>query len=52
MSAYIGETWGWRWAFVAVAALSLAAAAGVWRALPDGVRPPSLSLADWRTVFT
>ena len=25
---------------------------GVWRALPDGIRPPALSLADWRTVFT
>ena len=32
----------WRWL----------AAAGVWRALPDGIRPPALSLADWRTVFT
>jgi predicted MFS family arabinose efflux permease len=52
MSAYIGETWGWRWAFVGVAAMSLGAAAFVWRALPDGIRPAALSLADWRTVFT
>ena len=52
LSAYIGETWGWRWAFVGIALLALAAAAGIWRALPDGIRPPVLSLADWRTVFT
>ena len=51
-SAYIGETWGWATAFVGVAVLALLAAAGVWRALPDGIRPPALSLADWRTVFT
>jgi predicted MFS family arabinose efflux permease len=52
MSAYIGETLGWPSAFVAIALLALAAAAGVWRALPGGIRPPPLSLADWRTVFT
>lgn len=52
LAAFVGETWGWRWAFVGVAALSLAAAAGVWRALPAGIRPGALSLADWRTVFT
>ncbi|MBS1179048.1 MAG: putative transporter [Proteobacteria bacterium] len=52
LAAYVGETWGWRWAFVGVALLSLAAAAGVWRALPDGIRPTALSLADWRSVFT
>jgi predicted MFS family arabinose efflux permease len=52
LAAYVGETWGWRWSFVGVALLSLAAAAGVWRALPGGIRPPALSLADWRTIFT
>lgn len=52
LSAYIGETWGWASAFVGVAVLSLGAAFFVWRALPDGIRPPALSLADWRTVFT
>jgi predicted MFS family arabinose efflux permease len=52
LSAYIGETWGWASAFVGVAVLALLAAAGVWRALPDGIRPAALSLADWRTVFT
>jgi predicted MFS family arabinose efflux permease len=52
LSAYVGETWGWSAAFVGVALLALVAAAGVWHALPDGIRPPALSLADWRTVFT
>lgn len=52
LSAYVGETWGWRWSFVGVALLALAAAAAVGRALPDGIRPTALSLADWRTVFT
>jgi predicted MFS family arabinose efflux permease len=52
MSAFIGETWGWRWAFVAVALLSTLAAAGVWRALPAGLRTSALSRADWRVVFT
>jgi predicted MFS family arabinose efflux permease len=52
LAAYVGETWGWRWSFVGVAVLSLAAAAAVWRALPDGIRPTALSLADWRSVFT
>jgi predicted MFS family arabinose efflux permease len=52
LAAWIGETLGWRWAFAAIALLSLAAAAGVWRALPGGIRPPAISLADWRQVFT
>lgn len=52
LAAYIGGTWGWQWSFAGVGLLALAAAAGVWRALPGGIRPPALSLADWRTVFT
>jgi predicted MFS family arabinose efflux permease len=52
MHSYIGETWGWRWAFALVALLSVGAAGWVWRSLPDGVRPPVLSLASWRRVFT
>ncbi len=51
-SAYIGETWGWRWSFIGVAGVAVAAAVAIWRALPDGIRPGALSLADWRTVFT
>lgn len=52
LGAYVGETFGWRCAFVLVALMALAAAAGVWRTMPDGVRPPPLSLAAWREVFT
>ncbi|MFZ2987063.1 MFS transporter [Ideonella sp.] len=52
LHSYIGETAGWRWAFALVTVLSLIGAAWVWRSLPDGVRPPALSLAQWRDVFT
>nr|WP_246312344.1 MFS transporter [Aquabacterium terrae] len=52
LHAYIGEAFGWRWAFGLVALLSAGGALWVWRALPDGVRPPALSLASWREVFT
>ncbi len=52
LAAAVGETWGWRWAFAAVAVLSLAAAAGLWRCMPDGVKPAALSRANWREVFT
>ncbi|HMW22939.1 MAG TPA: MFS transporter [Burkholderiaceae bacterium] len=50
--AYIGETFGWRWAYALVVLLSLSSAAWVWRVMPDGVKPPALSLASWREVFT
>jgi predicted MFS family arabinose efflux permease len=52
LSAWIGESFGWRWAFAAVAVLALSAAAAVWRALPDGVRPAALSRASWVQVFS
>ena len=32
--------------------MALGAALFVWRALPHGIRPQALSLADWRTVFS
>ncbi len=51
LHAYIGETFGWRWAFALVALISLVGAAAVWQAMPDGVRPPALSLASWRSIF-
>ncbi|MCM5682014.1 MFS transporter [Schlegelella sp. S2-27] len=51
MSAWVGETWGWRWAMAGVAAMSLGAAVAVHRSLPDGVRPPGMSLRAWRGVF-
>jgi predicted MFS family arabinose efflux permease len=51
MSAFIGGEFGWRAAFAMIAALSLVSAAWVWRAMPDGVKPPALSLDAWRQVF-
>lgn len=52
LHSYIGEAFGWRWAFALVALLSAAGALWVWRAMPDGVKPPAMSLAAWREVFT
>lgn len=51
IGAYVGGTFGWNSAFVLVGVLSLAGAAWVWRAMPDGVRPPSLSRAAWAATF-
>ena len=48
MASVIAGLAGWRGAFVAVAIMSLVGAAWVWRAMPDGVRPPALSRAAWR----
>ncbi len=52
MHAYVAETFGWRVALGIVAGMSALAAAWVWYALPNGVRPAPLSGAQWRTVFT
>jgi predicted MFS family arabinose efflux permease len=52
MHAYVAETFGWRVALGIVAGMSALAAAWVWVALPDGVRPAALSGAQWRSVFT
>jgi predicted MFS family arabinose efflux permease len=51
LGAYVGGTLGWRAAFGVVALLSLLSAAWVWRAMPDGVRPPALSAAAWKETF-
>jgi len=51
LHAYVAEAFGWRTAFALVALLSTLAAIWVWSALPDGVKPPKLSLAQWRLVF-
>ena len=51
LSGYVAETFGWRWAFCVVAVLATLAAAGVWRVVPDGVKPPPLSLKSWGQVF-
>lgn len=52
LASFIAETAGWRYTFGAIALLSAAAAWSVWHALPDGIRPPSLSAADWRRTLT
>jgi predicted MFS family arabinose efflux permease len=52
MASLLGDNLGWQAAFGMVALLAAIGAAWVWRALPDGVRPPALSLAAWREVFT
>ena len=51
MGAYVGGTLGWRSAFGLVALMSLASAVWVWRSMPDGVKPPALSLAAWRETL-
>lgn len=52
LHSYIGESFGWRWAFGLVAVLGVAGAAWVWAVMPDGVRPPAMSLRAWREVLT
>jgi predicted MFS family arabinose efflux permease len=47
IGALIGGTLGWRVAFAFVAVLSLVSAVWVWRAMPDGIKPPALSRAAW-----
>jgi predicted MFS family arabinose efflux permease len=51
LTAWIGETHGWRAAFDTVALLAFAAAAWVYLAMPDGVRPAALSLRAWKDVL-
>ena len=51
LGAYVGGMSGWRSAFALVGLLSLASAAWVWRAMPDDVKPPALTLADWRATL-
>ena len=51
IGAFIGGTLGWRSAFAVVGLLSLVSAVWVWRAMPDGVKPPALSFSAWRETF-
>ena len=51
LGAYVGGTLGWQAAFSAVAVLSIVSGLWVWRAMPDGVKPPALSAAAWRETF-
>jgi predicted MFS family arabinose efflux permease len=51
VGAYLGGALGWQSAFLLVAALSLISAVWVWRAMPDGVKPPALSRAAWAATL-
>jgi len=51
LSALVGGTLGWRFAFCLVGMLSMLGALWIWRAMPDGVRPPAFSLATWRETL-
>lgn len=47
LGAWIGGTLGWRGAFLFVALLSVFSAVWVWKALPNGIKPPAMSRAAW-----
>ena len=51
LSSWIGGTLGWRYAFAAVGLLAFFSAAWVWRAMPDGIKPPAFSLTTWREML-
>ncbi len=51
IGAYVGGTLGWPAAFALVGLMSLASAWTVWRAMPDGIKPPALSAAAWARTF-
>jgi predicted MFS family arabinose efflux permease len=51
LGALVGGTLGWRYAFIAVGVLSILSARWVWRAMPNGVKPPAFSLATWRQTL-
>jgi predicted MFS family arabinose efflux permease len=42
---------GWQSAFLLVAALALISSFWVWRAMPNGVKPPALSRAAWASTL-
>ena len=52
LHSYIGESFGWRWAFGLVGLLGAIGTVWVWRAVPDGVRPPAMDSKAWRQVLT
>lgn len=51
VGALVGGTLGWRSAFALVGVLSFVSAAWVWRSMPDAVKPPALTLKDWRATL-
>lgn len=51
VGALVGGMLGWRSAFALVGVLSFVSAAWVWRSMPDAVKPPALTLKDWRATL-
>ena len=51
LGSLIGGTLGWRHALALVGVMSLLSAFWVWRAMPDGVKPPAFSMATWRQTL-
>jgi predicted MFS family arabinose efflux permease len=51
LGAYVGGTLGWRAAFALVGILAVVSAVWIWRAMPNGVKPPPLSLAAWKEAL-
>jgi predicted MFS family arabinose efflux permease len=51
LGAWVGGHFGWRAAFALVAVLAAISTVWVWRAMPNGVKPPALSLAAWGSVL-
>ena len=47
IGALLGGMFGWRSAFALVALIGAISALWVWRTMPDGIKPPALSLAAW-----
>ncbi len=51
VGALIGGLFGWQAAFGLITAIGLLSAAWVWTTMPDGVKPPALSLGSWRETL-
>ncbi len=51
IGALIGGLFGWRAAFALITVLGLISTVWVWMTMPNGVRPPALSLASWRQTL-
>lgn len=51
LASWIGGMFGWRAAFALIGLLAFASAVWVWRAMPNGIRPPALSRDSWAATF-
>jgi predicted MFS family arabinose efflux permease len=51
MCILIGTHFGWRFAFAFIGVASAVMAILVWRAVPTGVRVPTLNLRSWMKIF-